>query len=32
MPYVAAEIIVLLAITYIPDLALFIPRLLGYAV
>lgn len=32
MPYVAAEIIVLLAITYIPDLVLFIPRLLGYAV
>ena len=32
MPMLAAELIVLAMLTYIPDLVLFLPRLLGYAV
>jgi tripartite ATP-independent transporter DctM subunit len=30
MPFIIAELIALLAITYIPELVLFVPRLLGY--
>ncbi|MDR1934215.1 MAG: TRAP transporter large permease [Candidatus Accumulibacter sp.] len=31
MPFVLAELVALMFITYIPDLVLFIPRLMGYA-
>jgi tripartite ATP-independent transporter DctM subunit len=31
LPFIIAEIAALMALTYIPDLVLFIPRLLGYA-
>jgi TRAP-type C4-dicarboxylate transport system permease large subunit len=30
LPFLAAEIVVLLIITYIPESVLFIPRMLGY--
>ncbi|MCD8140700.1 MAG: TRAP transporter large permease [Planctomycetaceae bacterium] len=32
MPYIVAEIIVLMLVTYIPPLVEFVPRLLGYSV
>ncbi|MBU3826089.1 MAG: TRAP transporter large permease [Candidatus Anaerobiospirillum merdipullorum] len=32
MPYLLAEMIVLLAITYVPDLVTYIPEVLGYAI
>ncbi|MDR0637483.1 MAG: TRAP transporter large permease [Spirochaetaceae bacterium] len=31
LPFILAEIVALMALTYIPDLVLLIPRLLGYA-
>jgi len=30
LPYVLGEIVVLLIITYIPEIILYIPRMLGY--
>jgi TRAP-type C4-dicarboxylate transport system permease large subunit len=30
-PFILAEIVALMFLTYIPELVLFIPRLLGYA-
>jgi TRAP-type C4-dicarboxylate transport system permease large subunit len=30
MPFIAAEIVALLIITYIPEVVLIIPRILGY--